>query len=272
MQWIKISLLLTTSLLLHTNSLGQLPPSTTTRAMALGNCNATLEDEWAAFSNPAGLATLSNSSLAAAYSTNFSIKELSSQMVTAGIPTKYGHFNTSFTHFGFELFNQNNINLNYSRDFRKIRAGFQFNYLWNTIAEAGTFSAFYTRAGVQVQTNKELLLGIDIINPEGANITYPNQTTKIPTSFSLGIKWHPLSEIMVLGETEKTTATEPIYKIGVEYWIHPKASIIGGLQNRPFKNTVGLSFSWQKVKVNAAFLFNSDLGNSSGISTSYLFN
>ena len=180
------------------------------RSAGLGNASVTLTDPWSVYHNQAGLARLDKISFGIDYSNRFSLSELSTKSLVAGIPTNFGVVGVSFSYFGYSLYNNSKVGLAYARSFGdNFSAGLQFNYMSTRLGENyGEKGSMTIEAGVLAQLNKNLSVGAHIFNPTRTRLLeYEIQQVTlvehIPTIMRFGLNYTFSEKVFVTLETEK---------------------------------------------------------------------
>ncbi len=150
------------------------------RGFAMGGSLVALQgNEWAAFTNPAGLQTLAEPTLSVAYvPQQFELKELSRGAASVVAPTTVGTFALSGTRFGFELYKETSVTLSYSNTLTgSVMAGANVNYYSLTIQNYGAASTIGVDVGLLVGITDDVRWGFAVFNVNaptiGAEIQLP---------------------------------------------------------------------------------------------------
>ena len=115
MRYCKSSLIALLIFLFHSfSTLGQYNAGA--KQIALASSNVALENNvFSIFSNPAGLARLTQREFGVYYSPSpFGIKELSNGYISYVEPSSFGNLSVGAYTYGFELYRENQLNLAYS--------------------------------------------------------------------------------------------------------------------------------------------------------------
>lgn len=244
------------------------------RQAALGGASITLDDVYSAQNNQAGLGFMKNASVGAYYENRFLLKQLSYSSFVAAVPIKKaGCFGMVYSGFGYSLFKQSKVGLDYglllSENFS---AGVGINYLSYKTGDAtyGKASAFTVELGLQGKLSKQVMVAAHIYNPNRAKITdYNNE--QIPSQLQFGIQYRVSKQLLILGEAEKSSYSNINIKGGLEYAPAKEFYIRGGVNSYPTQASFGFGYNSDNFKVDLSSSYHSILGFSPQIGLSYVF-
>ena len=209
-----------------------------------GGFSALSGDTWCFAANPAGLASISSSAVAVAYSPQLlGVKELSS---SAGnivlLFQNFGTIGASVRSFGFELYHELISTVSVAKKFGEISLGCNINYYALTIQRYRNDGAFGIDFGVQISPAKQLSLWFDITNINAPTIAKKEE--RLPQIFSLGVAYSPLKTVLLTTGIEKDVRFDIAATVGIEYFPIEELVLRCGVQNEPalFNGGFGIAF------------------------------
>ncbi len=240
------------------------------RSAAMSHASVALCDLWSVFNNQAALAEYNKIGFAICYDDPFLIDELSRKSAACIFPVGSGVFGLTYDYYGFLLYNEQKAGLAYSKILGKhISAGIQLDYLSTRIAEDyGSNNVFTFEAGILVNLNKKLKLGVHVFNPIRAKKS-SKTNEKYDTVFKLGVRYYSTDKLIFCIEAEKQSVIDVIIKAGTEYKVHKKAFLRFGISSNPFMYSFGFGLNFSKIKLDFASSVHAVLGYSPQISLSY---
>jgi hypothetical protein len=241
-------------------------------SLSLQGCDATLANQWSGTANPAGLAQLSDYSVAMAYEQRFDVDELALKSVAVVVPTKFGTVAVNGSQFGFETFRSSNYAVSYARLFGKnVAAGLKFNLIDQYQQTAGHFTAFYSDLGLVILPQKQLRLAVHCINPEQAEIHYPDYSIALPTVFELGGSWQFLPTASLMMELEQSLDDDPSVAIAMQASVKSILMLRGGFEMFSGDVSAGLGLQLHGLLVDLGMAWREPLGMISSASIGYQF-
>ncbi len=238
------------------------------KAEGMGNAAVTNDDAWSLYNNVGGLASVDNTAILVSYKNRFGLKELSTISAGGVIPFDFGIVGVSITHFGSNIFSQNNIGLAYGNKFGNTSLGIKVNYLNYTIEGYGSKGTFTLEVGGITEIIPQLWVGAHIYNITQSKIL-SQADSDIPTIFKAGISYRPIDVLLLNVEVQKELGFDSHTKIGLSYRLKQKFFVRAGIQTNPFKNSFGLGYDSGKLAVDYAFGNHPILGFSHHISVLY---
>ena len=231
-----------------------------------------MTDIWSSFHNQAGLAYLDYPSTAISYENRFFLKDLSLANAAFAFPSKLGTIGLSLTYFGFELYNESKIGLNYSRKFGQyFSAGLQLNYHSFYVEEGNYTPGFITvEAGLLAKPIPKLSIGFHIFNPTNSH-KHKDTDQQLNPILRLGALYQFNEEVGLSGEVKKAVNLEERYAIGFEYHIVEVLTLRTGVGIQPFSNTFGLGLNLGKLSTDLSYEYAQTLSNNASISLQYEF-
>ena len=244
--------------------------NTNVTSNSLGGCGLTQTNVWSNLSNQAGLAEITQLSVGVSAKNSFGIKELSTHVAIFALPVSGGVFGLNVAYTGFELYNETKIGLAFGKKLSKsFNVGIQGDYL-GIYADGSTNNknSFTFEIGAQKRLMRDLTLGIHIFNPIAVKL---NETEVIPSIFKLGLRYDANSKVSVFTETELENGENGILKAGLEYKIIEQLQLRTGFSTNPAKNTFGIGYTLNNIKVDIAINRHQLLGYSPQFSISSTF-
>jgi len=242
-------------------------------SQSLANIRSVDQSNWAVFNNPAALSGFESLNIAGSYQTRFQLNELSSRSISTVWPNKYGVFSGAVLQSGYTKSLLSRYLISYSRGFgRSTTAFLQYNFLTHHIEGAERSDGSYSCLGIQQLVSEAVQVGVLIINPEQAEISYAGTAYSLPTLFNVGMVWTNANWVKVYVEAEKELEHDPVYKAAVELAINKRLHIRSGIKGQSIEYTFGAGVVFTNIGVDVGFLYHQQLGLTSGIGISYSFN
>lgn len=241
-------------------------------SLSLQGCDATLANQWSGTANPAGLAQSSYYSVAMAYEQRFDVDELALKSAAVVVPTKFGTVAVNGAQFGFETFRSSGYAISYARLFGKnVAAGLKFNFIDQYQQAAGHFTAFYSDLGLVITPQKELRLAVHCINPEQAQIHYPDYSISLPTVFELGGSWQFLPTASLMMELEQSLDDDPSVALAMQASVKSILMLRGGFEILSGDVSAGMGLQLRGLLIDLGMAWHEPLGMISSASIGYQF-
>lgn len=242
------------------------------RSAAMGTSSVALIDVWSAFNNQAGLARLTDATAGVYYENRFLLKELGYKAGAFALPMNQGTLALSFSHFGYDAYNESKIGLAFAKAFGKyIAFGVQLDYNMARIAESYGNRNFITfEAGVLANITPELAIGAHIYNPVRAKLSEFNDE-RAPVIFRLGAAYEITDKFLLTAETEKNIDHTANIKAGIEYKLIPQLHLRGGVSTNPSSNSFGVGIFAGDFIIDISASYHYVLGFSPQASLNYKF-
>lgn len=241
-------------------------------SLSLQGCDVTLTNQWSGTANPAGLAQISNYSVAMAYEQRFDVEELALKSAAVVVPSKFGVVAVNGSQFGFESFKTSNYAISYARLFGKnVAAGLKFNVVDQYQQTAGHFTAFYSDLGLVITPQKELRLAVHCTNPEQAQIHYPDYSIALPTVFELGAAWQFLPSAGLMMEVEQSLNDDPLVALGLQASVKSILVLRGGYEMLSGDVSAGCGLQLRGLLFDLGMAWHQPLGMISSASIGYQF-
>ncbi len=257
---------LSTCLHAFSQNLQEYPLNSSSHAMGL--CSITYDDIRGAFANPASIASPTLIQTSLFLDQRFGLNELKSISASCLIPTTSGNFALAFYRFGYEVYNENIIQLSYARKLlNNLTIGGAVQYYSLNIQEYGNKSVLGFQLGINTNISKTTTIYLSIQNPHRPEI---NTEDKLPGFISLGLKYEPSDIISLHAEVYKELDYREDFRFGIEY--KPTPSLFIRLGGHTYPAQVGFGFGilvYKYLVIEASSLYHTLLGFSPGIGLSY---
>lgn len=235
------------------------------RQAGMGRTSVSITDFWSVQNNQAGIALLDRIGVGLYYQNQFQLSQLSQKAIAVVVPSKIGVLGLTFTHFGYELYNDIKIGLAYARSFSPyFRIGLQLDYLRTSLGENyGSKSNVTFELGVQSNLTNNITIGAWVFNPIQVKLAdYADEY--IPVIFKLGMGWNIDNGLLVNIEAEKNTAFQAILlRAGVEYALKEKFFFRGGLSTAQEIFSMGFGMQFKILRIDLSAIMHNTLGFSS---------
>lgn len=240
------------------------------RTNSLANCSVALNDFWSCHNNPAGFASSNEIGFGISYQNKFMLKELGYKNAGFLYPLNVGVLAVSFSQFGYDLYNENNLGIGLARNFGpNLRIGLKFDYLlFKYSGEYRNKHAPTFELGMQYQINESLCLGAYIFNPINVRIKSLVKE-KTPIIMRLGFSYLISKDFMLTSEIEENHEYNFSYRFGLEYEIYKDIFIRSGFQLSPELFTLGIGYNYDWCIVDICAQMNQTLGAS--LNCSFVF-
>ena len=240
------------------------------RGAGMANASIAFTDIYSAFSNPAGLAYLDQSTATAFAERRFFLSELQTIAAAVALPTRSGTFALTVQHFGFEAFNEHQLGIAYAR---KLMDGFSLGaqvLLLNTsIPEYGNQLNVTFALGILSQLLPKLQLGVHVYSPMQLELV---EGENLPTVFRIGLGYVPTDKLTCTAEVEKDIAYPARTKFGIEYKAAEQLAIRTGIATNPTTFAFGAGYRLPNgLSLDIASSYHQTLGFSPTVGFSYAF-
>lgn len=230
------------------------------RSFSLGNLKALSQG----ILNPAYISRKENINLGVSVFNRFASKELSSAFFFMNYPNKKIDAGIRLSSFGYKDYNLTSIQAPFSkRIFPKISLGILLAYINEFSVLRENRSHYYSsHLGGCYTLNKEVEIAFlteNILSNSKIN----------PFSGYLGVNYFPYKDLSLLIEGGYIEKKSFNFSIGLEYSILGQFVLRSGFQLEPKTPSIGISYVFNKWKLDAGFSFHSVLGANSMIAVEY---
>lgn len=237
------------------------------RNYALGGNFITQSDIISATSNLAKMAELSSFSTGISSKNSFLLPEFQESLFCAGLPILKGFFSFKYTHFGYRLYRQNQLSVNYALAISpsfSIGVALITNVISSSEINTKTTS-FYPNVGFNYKLNENLELGILLSNVSLSKIT-KNSTALWPVKADIGLSYSVNSKVSLLCNYLLSLHEQNAIAVGIEYIINSTISLQTGVANKPMIFSIGMGMTFNKLSIDIASSYQAFLGISPSIS------
>lgn len=257
--------------ILATNTVYSQNISTGCVSNSLGNSVVANTGFWSVLANPSSSVVSKNNSIGVDVENNFMINELSTYTL-AGLYKldEFGDVTGYIQHFGFTTYSINIASVGISKSINS--SNFFSVHLNNKWENLKTDELSYTNYIPGFQLGYFSVITDDF--HFGSTLIYSvnfNKNTKNETMFSVGFAYYPSKNVKFLLSVNRKDLNVISVNAGAEY-SYDRLRIRGGYSSNPKNIFIGFGINFDSVYVDLAFGFHQNLGNSSGISTNYVFN
>ena len=241
------------------------------RPIAMGGASvATVNNPWAAFSNPAALQTIPQRTVSFFYSPQpFGLSELARGSFSYVEPTSVGTFAGSASRYGFELYREIILGISYGMNVTdRFAVGLHVNYYSLSIQNYGNDGTIGVDAGFLVEVTDDIRWGFAGLNLNAPTIGEAKE--KLPQVYSTGISYMPIREATLVLDIVKDIRYPAELHIGIEYSMFDIVDIRGGTSSDPSTLNAGMGLHYSFVQLDYAFSAHVDLGMTHYFSLSLL--
>ncbi|MEI7661184.1 MAG: hypothetical protein WCK34_03250 [Bacteroidota bacterium] len=242
------------------------------RQLAMGGTSVAETDLWSLGNNQAGAAWLRGGSAGLAFQDHFLLKELMYEQLGLAYPLKAGTFGIFCSRFGNNQYNELKAGFSFARKFGKtFSAGVQVDYLRIGITGGyGNKNLFSCEIGLQYHADRNLILGIHLLNPVPVKISRsPGEL--LPVTICAGLSYRFSGAVVVSAEAEKDLVHKILFRAGTEYHFAKPAWVRIGISTDPVSVSFGFGIEYGKLAIDMASAYHQALGFSPCGSLTYSF-
>jgi|SRR5688572_15171095 len=222
------------------------------RAVGLAYASSSLQDEWAIFNNPAGLANVKESVVAFTYDAMPSFKPFNRMAVAFSTPLKMGAVAAGVFRFGDDLYNEQLVCGAYSNTLGLASLGIKLNYVQYNAQGFGSKQVFSVSFGGIAKLTESISIGAHIININQPEISTAEKE-KLPTILVVGASAQLSTQTFVTSELEKDLAHAVRWKTGVEYKPFKKFTFRTGYAVNPSAAYIGFGFRSRQFQLDYGY-------------------
>lgn len=241
------------------------------RAAGMGYASATLQDEWSFFNNVAGLAGIKNTNVASAFDVRVSMPGSNRMGALVTQPFSFGTGAVGVFRFGDDVYSEQFISAGFANKIGKTSLGIRVGYLQYRAVGFGTRGALSINVGGITELTSKLSIGAWIQNINQPKINF-SDAEKAPVKLLAALSFKPVDRFLLSTEIEKDVLYQPLWKTGMEYWIHKKIAARMGFNINPGSAFFGIGFQSWRIKVDYALQSFTLLGPSHQASVTYRVN
>ncbi|MEZ4983546.1 MAG: hypothetical protein R2795_00665 [Saprospiraceae bacterium] len=232
---------------------------------AMGGAGVTLSGVPAAWSNPAGIASLESAAFALYGEQRYGLESIRQVSATGALPVgKHSAVGLVVGYFGFTEFNEQRIGMVYGRKLSDgIRLGAQLYTLGTRIPDYGSKQLVSAEVGIQGDISRAVSFGARVANPVRVEILNEEY---LPSVLSIGINYHPGKQLMLLAEAEKNLIYPVRIRAGLEYQFLDALFLRMGVATQPSLLSFGVGYTLrQQWRLDVSAAWHQYLGFTPGI-------
>jgi hypothetical protein len=223
-------------------------------AVSIANTSVAVQNEWNAFQNVSALAHVENLEASVQYENHFMVKELSTKSVQVAKNLKSVNIGTSFSYFGYSLYNDMIAGLGFARNFDdKFSMGIQFNYYTTYFSgeEINRYRAtIFPQFGISSKISPKLTIGFNAFNPFQSNIKTEYTLKRIPSVFSLATNYSFAENLVWLSQIDKEVSSNFRFASGFEYAMIDQLTVkLGAYAQDNLVPCLGINLHLKKINV-----------------------
>lgn len=246
-----------------------LPPAAANRGMALGNTGVTFTDQFAAWTNPAGLARVSGTRVHLSGEQRFGLEELRLVQLGAafGAGTS-GGFGLNVTSFGYTTLRENRLGVAYGRSLAdNFRIGGEIVGFNTSVRGYDSRFAMTFSLGFQVDILPNLSAGMRVFSPLRVELT---EGENLPQLLTIGLGYRPNKKLLLLAEADQDLDGRARLKAGLEYLVAPAFQLRLGASSGPAEVSFGAGYRIaESIDLQVAARYHETLGISPGVGLVY---
>lgn len=242
-----------------------------------GAMTATIDDQWAAYYNPAGLSQLEKKSVGLSYFNLYNLSFLKAIFLSVAIPVNetIGSFSLSYSHFGVNYQNEDinsetSVMISYGRYiFKDFNSSLAFGmnarlYRWDLgsslqFGDLGSANALAFDVGFQASLYRRTWFGAYLTNVNSPSFG-KNTKYELPKKIVVGVAYKPYSGVTTSFDINKDfESLETQYWGGVEFVINQYFVLRTGTKINPNQFTFGFGIHYKNLKVDYALLTHPEL-------------
>jgi len=230
----------------------------------MGRTGAVTVDAWSHFSNPSGIADMTDLTVGIGYNNQYGIKEFDSKSAICIIPTKLLNIGAGYVYYGFEQFNIQRGNLSVARNIAPwLKMGMRFNYISQYQIFTERFSLFTIDAGLQLKPSKNVGIGFFAVNPMGVKWQFPDWEEYQNSFLGAALLYEPLKALTIEMGIIKNIKYPAELSFSVNVPVFEQIILRGAVMTNPVRIGFGGGFKWKPISIDLAFNHHATLGFSS---------
>jgi hypothetical protein len=235
------------------------------RYAGLGAYSKNFVDIFSGTNNQAALAQVRSGGFGFYGERRFLLEELNQFTAMVSMPTSSGTFALQADYFGFSSFNENQIGLAYARSVAdKIDVGVKFNYHSVQAGIYGNASAINFEAGTIFHLTEDLHTGLHVYNPLSSKLG-KNSNEQLASIYKIGVGYEPSNRVLVSTEIVKQEDQPVSVNAGLQYNVHEKVFIRGGISSLTNNSYVGVGFNLGILRLDVNTAYHPQLGFTPGL-------
>lgn len=240
------------------------------RSLGLAGVSTVLVDNFSVINNAAGLAFLSNSSLAVSVQNRFGVSDLNILHLSGQYRVAGDHaIGLALSSTGIDGFRENHLSIGYGlKLMNTFSIGAKLHLSNYNLAERGNLLRAHADAGAMYQVNKRLKLGLVFFNPFQI-LRIREYEEYFPTGVSFGASYLVGNGLGLFGEVSKTELSNTQFKIGIEWHWMERLWLRTGYSHTNSAYSLGVGMHWKNFSANFSFVHMALPGGVSGADFAY---
>jgi hypothetical protein len=239
------------------------------RSMGLANAHVTLVDAWSIFNNVGAMGRIETDQVFFSYDHRLGLHELTTLAAGTTVVNDWGVIGLGISHYGGDLFNQQNLGVGISNTLGIASFGIKLNYFQTNIEGLGRNASPVLEFGGVAVLVPGLQFGAHIYNVTRAKLSKISQSY-LPTVIKAGISYHFSEKLILMLEAEKDILLMAKFKTGLEYNLLDKVWGRAGIHTNPNNLFFGMGFKPHRYHIDYALSQNYLMGYTHHFSFNYL--
>jgi len=203
------------------------------------------------------------------YSRLFNIKALTYSIGMVSFSIKQNSFGFAIQNFGDDIYQENKITFNYSRNFidDKLAIGISGILYFISVANYDNMNALGFSAGFRYKISPHLWIGgaLENINRPELN----GYSEELPQIIQFGLQYKVVNQLFSHLSIQKDAWFAPIVSIGIEYEIVKSLQLSSGFSSAASLPSIGIHLNIFNVKVDYSVQHHFDLGPTHFVGIAY---
>jgi len=236
----------------------------------LGRTGAVTLNAWSHFSNPSGISDINEIIAGIGYNRQFNVKELDSKSAIGIIPAKLANFGVGYVYYGFELYNEQLINLSVARNIAPwCKMGMRFNYVSRYQIDSDSYQLITLDAGLQLKPSEKTAFGFYAVNPMAVKWEFPDWEEYEPSFVAAALNYEPVKKVSLEMGVVKNMKLPVKYSFSLNVPLHEFIILRSAIITEPIQLGIGGCFKWKPISLDFAFNHHSVLGFSTSFGLLY---
>ena len=238
---------------------------------AIGDASVNISSPLSVFSNPAGIAGQTHTSLGVQYEQRFQLKALRTASGFLVFPIHRSTFGLVVSQFGQGSWKENLFSIAVAKQLSsRFSLGITLHYFDLFLAEnrdhLGTYAA---DLGIQYQMPNEFRAGFQLFNPYSNQAKTLNLTFRYPTTLRAGIQKLFEETLLLAFECRKVGGKPVEIRCGMDYKIREQLQLRMGIDSRTAILSLGVGYLLDGFQTDLTFSYHQYLGYSPSFSIYY---
>ena len=225
--------------------------------------------------NPALINLSESKSIHLEYFNRFMLKETGTMSGSFYYPNPWLSAGVDISVFGYDKYREMMVRVLAGKQLSErwsLGVGIQYSFLQAELLET-TRSRLSTDVGITYIPIDKLLIGVLIMNLPSVYIGDKSIDIEYFKSYliQIGFQWEIINNMLIVGSLGTTDTHTISGNLGIEYTAFDAFRIRAGIQTAPLLPSLGVGYSFAQFTVDAAIVYHSILGMSTGLGLSFSF-